>query len=52
MNKNIVTKESSLFSQEVRLIIDTRSSGIDLTKIAPVKQAKIKEALKGVKIPR
>lgn len=52
MNNKILKYKSSLFNQEVRLIIDEKSSGIDLKKVAPVKLAKANAALKGVKLPR
>jgi len=52
MAKKVIKYKSSLFQQEVNLIIDNKSSGIDLKKIAPEKQAKANEALKGVKLPR
>lgn len=52
MSRKIVKYKSSLFNQEVRLIIDEKNSGIDLKKVAPVKLAKANEALKGIKLPR
>lgn len=52
MAKKIIKYKSSLFQQEVNLIIDSKSSGIDLKKIAPEKQAKVNEALRGVKLPQ
>jgi phosphate starvation-inducible protein PhoH len=52
MSKKIVKYKSSLFNQEVKLIIDGKSSGIDLKKVAPAKLAKANEALKGVILPR
>lgn len=51
MGKKIVKYKSNLFDQAVRLIIDEKSSGIDLKKVAPAKLAKVNEALKGVKLP-
>ncbi|WP_153260003.1 hypothetical protein [Chitinophaga flava] len=52
MAKKIIKYKSSLFRQEVNLIIDDKKSGIDLKKIAPEKQAAANKALKGVKLPQ
>lgn len=52
MAKKVIKYNSTLFQQQVNLIIDDKSSGIDLKKIAPEKQAKVNEALKGVKLPK
>lgn len=52
MAKKVVKYKSSLFNQEVNLIIDDKSSGIDLKKVSPEKLAKANAALKGVKLPR
>ncbi|SHN40976.1 hypothetical protein [Chitinophaga sp. CF418] len=52
MSKKIVKYKSSLFNQEVRLILNEKSSGIDLKKVAPEKLARANEALKGAKLPR
>ena len=52
MGKKVIKYKSGLFNQEVNLIIDDKSSGIDLKKVAPEKLEKANTALKGVKLPR
>lgn len=51
MENKVIKFQSELSDKIITLTVDERLNNIDLKNFAPEKQAKVNEALKGVKLP-